>query len=288
MTRDGLSVPLTMLRFRVLFVLLLFLSLTRGSEDDYACGTAPGQPAVTHADGNFTFPNATSPIFQAGTSMNISWTTNFALSTLWLISGCNFAVPTKNLATGLADSYFVWDVETNSTNSSQVYSFRVVNSDGSDAAQRGGGFWSVVFYIYNETVAPSSSVTADPTATLSVFTGIQTGQTTSTANAVSQPSSTSVATTSDLSTGAKAGIGVGVSLGVVGLLGVAAGFYISRRRQNKNNDSQTPHIPTNEYDNTPKVPPYSEYQAHEMAVATPVAELHDRTSLDPRPVYEIG
>lgn len=157
-----------MMRLETLFTLLPFLPSCSGSQGDQACGTVPGQSAVPHDVGNFTFPNGVTPTFSAGTSMNISWTTTFSLSTLWLIAGCNFANPTKSLIAGSSATFYVWEVDTDSTNSSQLYSFRVVDATGSSASQRGGGFWSAVFYISGATSPLSSaSSSASPSSLLS-------------------------------------------------------------------------------------------------------------------------
>ncbi|KAK9781788.1 putative Mid2 domain-containing protein [Seiridium cardinale] len=144
------------MRLEILFTLLPLHALCMSLQTDQACGTVPGQIAVPHDVGNFTFPNGATPKFSAGTAMNISWTTTFILSTLWLITGCDFANPTKSLLAGSLATYYVWEVETDYTNSSELYSFRVVDSSGDAAAQRSGAFWSAVFYISGGITSSSS------------------------------------------------------------------------------------------------------------------------------------
>ncbi|KAH8646239.1 hypothetical protein BX600DRAFT_158023 [Xylariales sp. PMI_506] len=149
-------------------VLAILAPFSAAEQQDTSCGTVPGQEAVPHAVGNFTIPNGSTPSFSAGTSMNISWDTTFQLSTLWLITGCDFADPTKSLVVGTSLTYFIWDVETTSTNTSELYSFRVVDSDGSTSDQESGGFWSAVFYIDQTTTTTSSSISSTSTSTSSI------------------------------------------------------------------------------------------------------------------------
>lgn len=140
---------------KFLFQSLLTLAVRA---QDQAC--AEGTGLIEYADGRFDTPNGNTPTFSVGTEMNIRWTTVYDASTLWLIVGCDFAHPAASLATGILETSFTWTIETTSTNSSQVYLFRVVDAGGSVLDQRQGGFVSAPFMIAG---GPSSSKASSST-----------------------------------------------------------------------------------------------------------------------------
>ncbi|KAK6208345.1 hypothetical protein LQW54_006969 [Pestalotiopsis sp. IQ-011] len=216
----------------------------------YACLT-PGEDAPGYTDGSFTIPSGNAPTYTAGTKMNISWTTDFQSSTLWLITGCNFAAPTKSIVVGSSQKWTEWEVDTASTNSSEVYLFRVVDSLGSTSEQQNGGFLSAGFYISGgPTSSSTSSKTTSSATSGSSFTALAsptsaagksvsatgteagTSQTSPAAN--TENSSTQASTSSsELTTGAKAGIGVGISVGVIGVAALVAAFLMRRKSKHE-------------------------------------------------------
>lgn len=135
---------------RLLTFLVGLVPLINPSE---AC-TAPGKAAAEYADGSFSIPNGNTPSYSQGSTMYITWSTTYESSTLWLISGCNYGSPLKSLVVGTTDTSFEWEVNTSSTNSSEVYLFRIVNATGTTEQQQSGGFVSASFYISG---GPSSS-----------------------------------------------------------------------------------------------------------------------------------
>lgn len=133
-----------------LFTLLAFPGIA-----DKKCQTNPGEPPSVYSDGSFNVPSGSTPSFSVGTMMNVSWTTNYESATLWLITGCDWDL---SLATGISYT-FQWEVSTTSTNTSQVYMFRVVNTDGTYDELHNGGFLSATFDISGGSSLSSSSIT---------------------------------------------------------------------------------------------------------------------------------
>lgn len=145
-----------------LFTLLAFPGIA-----DKKCQTNPGEPPSVYSDGSFNVPSSSTPSFSVGTTMNVSWTTNYESATLWLITGCDWDHPALSLATGISYPFFQWEVSTTSTNTSQVYMFRVVNTDGTYDELHNGGFLSATFEILGGPSLSSSSITqSSPTASL--------------------------------------------------------------------------------------------------------------------------
>lgn len=137
-----------------LFTLLAFPGIA-----DKKCQTNPGEPPSVYSDGSFNVPSGSTLSFSVGTTMNVSWTTNYESATLWLITGCNWDHPALSLATGISYTFFQWEVSTTSTNASQVYMFRVVNTDGTYDELHNGGFLSATFDISGGSSLSSSSIT---------------------------------------------------------------------------------------------------------------------------------
>ncbi|KAH8649129.1 hypothetical protein BX600DRAFT_517522 [Xylariales sp. PMI_506] len=227
------------MRLELSFLLLAFLA-SPSNADDQSCPTLPGSAALTYTDGSFSLPKGNTPTYSSGSTMNISWTTDFEASTLWLITGCDFAAPTKSLVVGSTTPYYIWTIDTTSTNSSEVYLFRVVDSTANTTEQQIGGFLSASFYISGGPTSSSSTSSVTSTTSSSSLSNIvaptTAGDTTTTAS--SSPTTTASASTSaGLSTGAKAGVGIGVAVGALGLLGLGAFFW---RRSRNSQDKGTP------------------------------------------------
>ncbi|KAJ2993056.1 hypothetical protein NUW58_g1960 [Xylaria curta] len=160
----------------------------------------PGSPALEYTDGAFLEPNGGTLEYGQGNKMNI---------------------------TNSAQSWFQWDVTTDSKNSSEIYVFRAVNGTGTAEQKALGGFLSAAFRI-------PVKETAGPTTTLSTLTTSATGPSNTAASADPgiTPSTTSEPG-SGISGGAKIGIGVGVGVGVVGLAALAAAFLFWRKTKGR-------------------------------------------------------
>ncbi|TRX92667.1 hypothetical protein FHL15_006341 [Xylaria flabelliformis] len=186
----------------------------------------PGQPALDYTDGTFSEPNGGTSSYSPGNKMNISWTTTYETTNIYLIVGYDWAAPIQ-LTTNSAQTWFQWTVATDSTNSSEIYVFRGVNGTGTADQKAVGGFLSASFYI------PVKEKTT-PTTTFSTLT---TSATAPAKTAIGGESSTTPTPTSTpnagLSEGSKIGIGVGVGVGVVGLAALVAAFVFWRKSKGK-------------------------------------------------------
>jgi len=60
---------------------------------DSTCYPPPGQAALIYTDGSFMEPNSVPFTFGQGAKLNISWTTIYPTSTLYMIVGCNWNQP---------------------------------------------------------------------------------------------------------------------------------------------------------------------------------------------------
>jgi hypothetical protein len=141
-------------------VLLTLLYTPSCAGENGVCPSLPGKPPLNYVDGSFSIPSPIVPAYTTGTKLNITWSTKFQFSTLWLITGCNFESPTASLAVGTTARFFEWTVSTTSTNSSQIYLFRVVNTVGDAASQMVEGFLSSSFQISGgptSTLQPATS-----------------------------------------------------------------------------------------------------------------------------------
>ncbi|KAJ8129575.1 hypothetical protein O1611_g4053 [Lasiodiplodia mahajangana] len=197
----------------------------------------PGEPALDYTDGSFSEPNGGTSSYDQGNKMNISWTTSYETSNLYLIVGYEWGSPVQ-LATNVAQTWFQWDVDTDSTNSSEIYVFRVVNGTGTTEQQASGGFLSAAFYIHIKETSETTSSSTTSTSTLSTLMTSATdpATTSTTSNSETTPTTTATTTSSPgtgTSQGAKIGIGVGVGVGVLGLGALAAAFIFWRKSKGK-------------------------------------------------------
>ncbi|KAI0427843.1 hypothetical protein F5Y09DRAFT_16515 [Xylaria sp. FL1042] len=191
----------------------------------------PGEPALDYTDGSFSEPNGGTASYNQGAQMNISWTTIYETTSIYLIAGYNWAAPVQ-LTTNSAQTWFQWDVTTDSTNSSEIYVFRGVNGTGTADQKATGGFLSAAFYI---PVKESST----PTTTFSTLTQSATepAKTPNSATTTSTPTPTSAG----ISEGTRIGIGVGVGVGVFGLVALAAAFLFWRKSKAKQRPTPQPY-----------------------------------------------
>ncbi|KAI1128181.1 hypothetical protein F5Y10DRAFT_179309 [Nemania abortiva] len=220
---------------RLLSLLPISILVAFALADDYSGDglPPPGEPALDYTDGSFTEPNGGTSSYDQGNQMNISWTTTYETSNLYLIVGYDWTSPIQ-LATNTAQTWFQWDVTTDSTNSSEIYVFRVVNGTGTTEQQAAGGFLSAAFYIHiTETSQATSTSTPTSTSTISTITTSATDPAVTTSASETTPTSTTPTITSTpnsgTSQGAKIGIGVGVGVGVLGLGALAAAFIFWRK-----------------------------------------------------------
>ncbi|KAI8955957.1 hypothetical protein F4801DRAFT_574161 [Xylaria longipes] len=189
------------MRLLSLLPISLLIACTLGDDDL----PPPGQPALKYDDGSFSEPNGGTSSYNQGAQMNISWTTTYETTT------------------NSAQSWFQWDVTTDSKNSSEIYVFRAVNGTGTADQKAVGGFLSAAFYIpVKENTTPTSTL-----STLSTS-ATEPAKTAGSSGSQTTPTTTS-APNAGLSEGAKIGIGVGVGVGVVGLVALAAAFLFWRK-----------------------------------------------------------
>ncbi|KAI0097838.1 hypothetical protein GGR51DRAFT_457770 [Nemania sp. FL0031] len=219
-------------------LLPVFVLATFALADESGDGLPPpGEPALEYTDGSFSEPNGGTSSYDQGNQMNISWTTTYETSNLYLIVGYEWGSPIQ-LATNVAQTWFQWDVTTDSTNSSEIYVFRVVNGTGTSEQQAAGGFLSAAFYIpVEETSQTTSSSTTSTVSTLSTSATdpVTTSSTTSSSETTPTTAATTTTSTPDTGTseGTKIGIGVGVGVGVLGLGALAAAFVFWRKSKGK-------------------------------------------------------
>ncbi|KAI1442149.1 hypothetical protein F5Y02DRAFT_267074 [Annulohypoxylon stygium] len=192
----------------------------------------PGYPALVYADGLFTVPGGSQSTYTLGSTMNVSWQTAYETSNLWLIIGWSFDTPVQ-LASNVGQTWYQWEVTTNSKNSSEVYAFRIVNGTGTDAQQLDGGFLSAAFWIDG---LPTTSIPVSSAASR-ISTSAEAPTTTSaitiSSAAISQP--TEIANNNQfpgLTNSAKVGVGVGVGIGGIGFIALIAGVLLYRRSRN--------------------------------------------------------
>ncbi|KAI0885017.1 uncharacterized protein GGS22DRAFT_188296 [Annulohypoxylon maeteangense] len=200
--------------FRLLAMLICVSSIVVGQDLP-----GPGKPANAYSNGSFTEPNGELSTYLFGSSMNITWETKYDTVDLSLIIGWDFSnrIP---LALNIAQTWHLWDVVTSSQNSSQIYTFIIINATGSDYDKRHGGFLSATFWIQLTYSASASSTTSSASAI--VF------------SASSQPmENASDGQLAGLTEGAKVGVGVGVGVGGIGLISLAAGMFLYRRSRDR-------------------------------------------------------
>ncbi|KAI1471117.1 uncharacterized protein F4812DRAFT_412826 [Daldinia caldariorum] len=204
----------------------------------------PGEPAEVYDDGAFKEPRGTTSAYRLGATMNVSWETSYETSNLWLIVGWSWGTPIQ-LAANIGQTWYEWKVSTDSTNSSEIYAFRVVNAMGTDEEQTGGGFLSAAFWIDG---LPTSSVSSISHMSTSASAPAMTSSSATTSSTASQtPESAAVNETSGLSDSGKIGIGVGVGVGGIGLIALVLGIIYFKRSRNermKAADSMEPYSQT--------------------------------------------
>ncbi|KAI1108909.1 hypothetical protein F5Y14DRAFT_434391 [Nemania sp. NC0429] len=218
----------TLPKMRNLSLLCVSLLATFALGDDNDL-PPPGSPALPYTNGSFSEPSGNIASYSQGNRMNISWTTVYETTSIFLITGYVWAAP-KQITTNSAQTWTLWDVETDSTNSSEIYVFRAVNGTADLAEQNTGGFLSAAFFIpvkEPSQSSSSSSSSATPTPTTSATSSAKTS---SDATTTPTPTPTnSSPPSSGLADGAKIGIGVGVGVGGIGLAALATAFFFWRR-----------------------------------------------------------
>ncbi|KAI0853846.1 hypothetical protein F5Y00DRAFT_61484 [Daldinia vernicosa] len=212
------------------FISLIFLSSAVLAQDL----PGPGEPAFEYTDGAFTEPRGSQSTYRLGATMNVSWETTYETSNLWLIVGWSFNSPVQ-LASNIGQTWYEWTVSTDSTNSSEIYAFRVVDASGTSEDQQGGGFLSAAFWIGGLPTTTLSSSTISHIST-SASAPVTTSTSASPSVTSQTPESTSENQSSVLTTSGKIGVGVGVGVGGVGIIALVLGILFFRR--SKNNRTQ--------------------------------------------------
>ncbi|KAI8960650.1 hypothetical protein F5Y11DRAFT_349274 [Daldinia sp. FL1419] len=211
----------------------------------------PGEPALEYADGAFSEPRGSQSTYTLGSTMNVSWHTTYETSNLWLIVGWSFGSPVQ-LASNLGQTWYEWKVSTDSTNSSEIYAFRVVNAGGTIEDQQGGGFLSAAFWIDGLPTTSISSTMSHVSTPAS--TPIATSTSTSSSATSQTAESTNDRASSGLSDSGKIGVGVGVGVGGVGIIALVLGVIFLRRSKNSRTqaaDSMEPYSqPPQEFPST--------------------------------------
>ncbi|OTB01145.1 hypothetical protein M426DRAFT_14718 [Hypoxylon sp. CI-4A] len=263
--------------FRPFVAFVLLGSFALGDNDDDGL-PSPGEPALQYSDGEFSEPRGSQSTYRLGATMNVSWDTSYETSNLWLISGYDFNSPIQ-LASNIGQTWYEWKVSTDSTNSSEIYTFRVVNATGTTAQQQVGGFLSAAFWIGGlPTSSISSTSTASHISTSAAAPVTTSGSITTSSATVQTPENTAELESPGLTTGAKTGIGVGVGVGGVGIVALVAGILFYRRSKNRKmqtGDNMEPYSPTPQtYVGTAGAHPYNEhYKPSEMEGAGTGVEL---------------
>ncbi|KAI4721958.1 hypothetical protein E4T48_01834 [Aureobasidium sp. EXF-10727] len=225
-------------------------------------------PVYPSTSGNFTWPRgATTGLFTEGSTMIISWTTQYSNVNLWLIINQSWASPIS-LVSGYSTPYYEWQVKCGQ-NCSEPFLLRAVNAGGDDYEQQHGGFYSYQFWIKpadgttQTTTVPFTTVstkadlvpTVPSTSTSSPSsTSISTGSTslsapTTASIATPTPSSTSTNSSAPTSgTTPTVAIGVGVGAGVAAALICLGAFLLWRRRHRRNKNAHTHPPPIEMYE----------------------------------------
>ncbi|KAI0449308.1 hypothetical protein F5B21DRAFT_494805 [Xylaria acuta] len=241
--------------------LLVACALGDDSTDDDL--PPPGSPALEYTDGAFLEPNGGTSSYNQGNKMNISWTTIYETTSIYLIVGYDWAGLIQ-LTTNSGQTWFQWEVTTDSTNSSEIYVFRGVNGTGTADQTAEGGFLSAAFNIpvkENETTTPTST---SSTLTMSAT---EPAKTPVGGDSDTTPTTTSVPN-AGLSEGGKIGIGVGVGVGVLGLAALAVAFVFWRKSKGRKQPPgpQPYEMPLNQ-DFSPHFQNVQPYDSNQQALA---------------------
>ncbi|KAI2467313.1 hypothetical protein F4781DRAFT_402837 [Annulohypoxylon bovei var. microspora] len=270
--------------FRLLATLIFMSSVTLGHDVP-----GPGEPALVYADGAFTEPRGSQSTYTLRSTMNISWQTTYETSNLWLIVNWSYNTPIQ-LASNVGQRWYQWEVATDSTNSSAIYAFRIVNALGTAAEQENGGFMSAAFWIDGLSTTSISSSSTPSRISTSASAPVTAFEATATSSATTSQATESVASgqPSGLTDSAKVGVGVGVGIGGFGFLALVVGILLYRRSQNgktQGADHMEPYLqaapPT--YFNNPASLYYNEHYKPpiEMGGMGRSAELDARQFSDP-------
>ncbi|KAI0019450.1 hypothetical protein F4780DRAFT_446263 [Xylariomycetidae sp. FL0641] len=180
--------------------------------------------------------------------MNVSWSTFYEASDLYLIVGYDFVTPIQ-LLTNSAQPWYQWEVSTDSTNSSQIYAFRVVNAQGTEYDKLDGGFLSAPFYINSNQASIETTSTSLTRISTSAIAPVETSKGSSTQTSATQTTTTAAASTTPtgasasagLSEGAKVGVGVGVGVGAIGIGALLAALWFWKKsRKPRAEDAAAP------------------------------------------------
>ncbi|KAI1501852.1 hypothetical protein F5X99DRAFT_408660 [Biscogniauxia marginata] len=176
--------------------------------------------------------------------MNVSWSTIYETSNLYLIIGWVFASPVQ-LTTNTAQQWYQWNVEATSSNASEIYAFLIVDAGGTTDDQWNEGFLSATFWVSGDKSSTSSSMSI---VTISTSAMIPEGTSTNEATVTSTNPTADSGDEPGLSEGSRVGVGVGVGVGALGIVALLAAVWFWRRSKKsagKNADVQQPFVSYN-------------------------------------------
>ncbi|KAM0717482.1 hypothetical protein Q7P37_007334 [Cladosporium fusiforme] len=231
-------------------------------------------PPPKYNGGIFNTPDtAKTQQFSLGSTMNVSWSTQYPSINLYLIFNAEYDSP-RTLLFGSTRASYEWEVDDNGNNT-RPFSFRIVNAEGTNDDLIGGGFYTGQFWVRRESVDTTTSSTSSVpvTTTSSIEESTKTSSIASTGSGSSSSSismsstppvtsSTPLSTPTDIEplnkpveTAADApeersgdgtnttaiGVGVGVGAGVaVAALIIATWLFCRISRRKKNAKQQQP------------------------------------------------
>lgn len=158
LSRICFVLPTTMQLALLLSILASLVSLLRAFSHE--CEMTPGVAPYEYSGGSFETPNEDTLSFSEGETMNICWTSVYSISTVWVLTGCDFGNTYSIIVLGALDGCWEWNVSTHSTNQSQVYQILVSNTTDHDVESGIEGvtdaFISSSFYIDGSADSDSS------------------------------------------------------------------------------------------------------------------------------------
>ena len=229
-------------------------------------------PLYNSSEGKFKWPSGTTAVFDEGSSMTVTWGTDFDSINLYVVynqtvgEGIQFQTqlaseyrlnPAQNVpaytfvfTAGYRERSYEWEVECD-PDCRAPFSFHAVNARGTEEEQLIYGFWTRPFWIKP---AESSTVSASTaSASLSVSSGLVTASsiaTTPVAEATASPSAAAPSAAPKIASKENGqqdsghytttGVGVGAGVGVILLVATAALFWQRYHRRMKEKYSQPP------------------------------------------------
>ncbi|KAJ8110741.1 hypothetical protein OPT61_g6492 [Boeremia exigua] len=139
-------------------------------------------------NGSFIFPRVWPLTFREGSSINISWSTEYKDIDLYYYQQIKNAASVQ-LVTNLAANWYQWDVRSEAKDLSEPFVFRIVNARGTPKGRSIGGFYSTSWYLTRDDDA-SQSATSSPSTKFSHHLTVSSKATTTSASP--PPTTTSI------------------------------------------------------------------------------------------------